>query len=84
MHDWSSRTVTFLIEKISTLVTTELRTAACSSWQTLNQSPAKYQFARMTYPAVRYRRTIVTAGLTLEEHDGVVTCARHAWRMNRA
>ena len=76
--------MTFLVEAISNLVVNELRATVCSSWQTMNRVPARYHLERATYPAARYRRTLVNASLTLVEADTAVRRTRHKWRMNRA
>ena len=76
--------MTFLAQAISTIAITELRATMRSSWQSMNRVPARYHFARASHPAVRYRRTLVNAGITLHEVETVVRRTRHSWRTNRA
>jgi hypothetical protein len=71
--------VSFSSQSVSTSLLSELRSAACSSWQGVAQTSVKFEFIAVEYPVIRYRRVIVDAALTSVEHSSAVDHAQHLW-----
>jgi len=71
-------TVTFASQTISRLVLTELRAAACASWQGVTQVPVRFHLEQTTHP-VKYRRVIVNAALMSIEQSAAADQPQQAW-----